>query len=124
MLDAVDGLRRWSGGVGLTRRQAAAAVVDLGRTLRDVFLGDKGRRLLADLDRTALLLMVDETVLHLPWEMMFDTDNAPLRAGAVRSRRDDAGRRRRLDVTWRRRTRRCGSSRSRTQPRTWPPASA
>jgi hypothetical protein len=78
MLEAVDGLRRWSGGVGLTRRQASAAVVDLGRTLRDVFLGAKGRRLLADLDRTALLLMVDETVLHLPWEMMFDTDNAPL----------------------------------------------
>jgi CHAT domain len=78
MLEAVDGLRRWSGGVGLTRRQATAAVVDLGRTLRDVFLGPKGRRLLADLDRTALLLMVDETVLHLPWEMMFDTDNAPL----------------------------------------------
>lgn len=78
MLEAVDGLRRWSGGVGLTRRQASAAVVDLGRTLRDVFLGPKGRRLLADLDRTALLLMVDETVLHLPWEMMFDTDNAPL----------------------------------------------
>ena len=78
MLEAVDGLRRWSGGVGLTRPQAAASVVDLGRTLRDVFLGPKGRRLLADLDRTALLLMVDETVLHLPWEMMFDTDNAPM----------------------------------------------
>jgi hypothetical protein len=78
MLETVDGLRRWSGGVGLTRRQATAAVTDLGRTLRDVFLGTKGRRLLADLDRTALLLMVDETVLHLPWEMMFDTDNTPL----------------------------------------------
>jgi CHAT domain-containing protein len=52
--------------------------MELGRTLRDVFLGAKGRRLLADLDRTALLLMVDETVLHLPWEMMFDSDNSPL----------------------------------------------
>ena len=78
MLEAVDGLRRWSGGVGLTRRQATAAVMTLGRTLRDVFLGPKGRRLLAELDRTALLLMVDETVLHLPWEMMFDADDAPL----------------------------------------------
>jgi len=78
MLEMVDGLRRWSDGVGLTRRQATAAVTDLGRTLRDVFLGTKGRRLLAGLDRTALLLMVDETVLHLPWEMMFDTDHAPL----------------------------------------------
>jgi CHAT domain len=78
MLDAVDGLRRWSDGVGLTRKQATAAVKDLGRTLRDVFLGATGRRLLAELDRTALLLMVDETVLHLPWEMMFDSSNAPL----------------------------------------------
>ena len=78
MLEAVAGLRRWSGGVGLTRRQAGAAVMDLGRTLRDAFLGTKGRRLLTDIDRTALLLLVDETVLHLPWEMMFDTDNAPL----------------------------------------------
>ena len=78
MLEAVAGLRRWSGGVGLTRRQAGAAVMDLGRILRDAFLGTKGRRLLADIDRTALLLLVDETVLHLPWEMMFDTDNAPL----------------------------------------------
>jgi hypothetical protein len=78
MLEAIDGLRRWSDGMGLTRRQASQAVMGLGRTLRDVFLGTRGRRLLAELDRTALLLMVDETVLHLPWEMMFDTENAPL----------------------------------------------
>ncbi|TFH27055.1 MAG: CHAT domain-containing protein, partial [Myxococcales bacterium] len=72
LLDGIDGLRRWSGGVGLTRRTARSAVDEIGSTLRDVFLGAEGRGLLRDLDRTALLLVVDETILHLPWEMMRD----------------------------------------------------
>jgi hypothetical protein len=72
LLEGIDGLRRWSGGVGLTPRTARAAVDDIGSTLRDVFLGAEGRELLRDLDRTALLLVIDETILHLPWEMMRD----------------------------------------------------
>ena len=78
MLEVVDGLRRWSGGVGLTRRQAARRWWISAARCVTCSSAPKGRRLLADLDRTALLLMVDETVLHLPWEMMFDTDNAPM----------------------------------------------
>jgi hypothetical protein len=72
LLDGIDGLRRWSGRVGLTRRTARMAVEDVGSTLRDVFLGAEGGQLLRDLDRTALLLVVDETILHLPWELMRD----------------------------------------------------
>ena len=50
----------------------------IGRTLRDVFLGGPGTELLAALDRTALLMVVDETILHLPWEMALDGDDRPL----------------------------------------------
>lgn len=78
LLELIDGLRRWSDGLGLTRRAARAATIDVGRTLRDVFLGAKGRDLLAAFDGTALLLMVDETMLHLPWEMTLDRAGAPL----------------------------------------------
>ncbi len=78
LLEGIEGLRRWSGGVGLTQRTARAAVDDIGSTLRDVFLGAEGRELLRDLDRTALLLVVDETILHLPWEMMLDDADRPL----------------------------------------------
>ncbi|MEO6571301.1 MAG: CHAT domain-containing protein, partial [Ilumatobacteraceae bacterium] len=81
LIVSIDGLRRWSAGLGLTKPTAQAAVDDIGRTLRDTFLGSTGRTLLAELDRTALLLMVDETILHLPWEMMFDSDDRPLVLG-------------------------------------------
>ena len=78
LLDAIDGLRRWSAGLGLTTSSARAAGADVGRILRDVFLGSNGAELLDALDRTALLLVVDETIMHLPWEMMLDGADAPL----------------------------------------------
>lgn len=78
LLETIDGLRRWSAGVGLTRNSALAAGADVGGVLRDVFLGPRGTGLLDGLDRTALLLVVDETILHLPWEMTLDGHEEPL----------------------------------------------
>lgn len=78
ILQHIDGLRLWSAGLGLTKRTAQSAAKGIGRTLRDVFLGKQGREVLATLRPTALLLMVDETVIHLPWEMMLDGDDRPL----------------------------------------------
>jgi CHAT domain len=78
ILEDIEGLRRWSAGVGLTRRSAQAAAHGVGRMLRDVFLGRQGCNVLAATRATALLLMVDETVIHLPWEMMLDAEQKPL----------------------------------------------
>lgn len=78
LLDAIEGLRRWSAGVGLTRSSALRAGAEIGHTLRDVFLGSSGAELMEALDRTALLLVVDETILHLPWEMTLDLRDEPL----------------------------------------------
>ena len=79
----------------------------------------QGPALLAGLDRTALLLMVDETVLHLPWEMMFDADGRhSSRAVRTHGRRLVSPRRR--DVIRRSRIRRCEFSPSRTRRTTWP----
>jgi CHAT domain len=78
LLTAIDGLRLWSAGVGLTLDTARDAVADIGRTMRNVFLGEQGTRLLDALDRTALLMVVDETIIHLPWEMMVDADDRPV----------------------------------------------
>lgn len=78
LLTQIDGLRRWSAGLGMTRRTALAAVHDIGRTLRDVFLGRQGRDVLFAAEPSAILLLVDETVIHLPWEMMLDGLDAPM----------------------------------------------
>lgn len=78
LLTAIDGLRLWSAGVGLTLGTAQDAAAAIGQTLRDVFLGEQGIQLLDRLDRTALLMMVDETIIHLPWEMMVDAADRPM----------------------------------------------
>lgn len=78
LIDAIDELRRWSAGVALTRSSALTAGMEIGRVLRDVFLGTSGVDLLEALERTALLLVVDETILHLPWEMTLDHRDEPL----------------------------------------------
>jgi hypothetical protein len=78
LLESIDGLRRWSAGLGLTRHTAREAVRTIGATLRDAFLGPDGARILAALRPTAMLWCVDETVIHLPWEMTLDADDRPL----------------------------------------------
>lgn len=78
LLAQIDDLRMWSVGMALTPDTARATAIDIGRTLRDVFLGDDGLTVLAALDPTAILVIVDETVIHLPWEMMLDGEDEPL----------------------------------------------
>lgn len=78
ILAEVEALRLWSARLGMTERTARAATVSLGRTLRDVFLGRKGARLIESIRPTAILFFVDETVINLPWEFMCDREGAPL----------------------------------------------
>jgi CHAT domain-containing protein len=78
LLEWIDGLRRWSAGLGLTRRTAREAVTSVGAALRDAFLGPDGARILEALRPTAILWCVDETVIHLPWEMTLDQGDRPL----------------------------------------------
>jgi CHAT domain-containing protein len=78
LLESIDGLRRWSAGLGLTRHTARGAVTTIGTILRDTFLGDDGSPILSALRPTAILWCVDETVIHLPWEMTFDPTGGPL----------------------------------------------
>jgi hypothetical protein len=78
ILSQIAGLRLWSARLGMSRRSAQAATASLGRTLRDVFLGRRGAELIERLNPTAILLFVDETVIHLPWEFMCRRDGTPL----------------------------------------------
>lgn len=78
LLEQVAGLRLWSAGLGLTRRTAQSAALGLGRGLRDAFLGRAGLELIARVDPTAILLFVDETIVHLPWEHLCDASDRPL----------------------------------------------
>jgi hypothetical protein len=76
LLEQIAGLRLWSAGLGMTRRTAGAAAESVGRTLRQTFLGKRGLELIARFEPTAILLFVDETVIHLPWELMRGADPA------------------------------------------------
>jgi hypothetical protein len=78
LLEWIDGLRRWSAGLGLTRTAARAAVNSTGAALRDAFLGSEGAEILAAWRPTAILWCIDETVIHLPWEMTLGADEEPL----------------------------------------------
>ena len=78
LLEYIDGLRRWSAGLGLTPSSAAEAVHSVGATLRDVFLGGDGAELIRSMQPSAILWCIDETVIHLPWEMAIGADDAPL----------------------------------------------
>lgn len=75
ILDDVAELHTWSLGLGLTREKAATRARDLGRSLRDRFLGDEGLEVLAGLRPTAMLLEIDETILSLPWELLYTGDD-------------------------------------------------
>jgi hypothetical protein len=66
----VADLHRWSAGEGLTERTARNTVDRVGRLLRSRILGTTGTGLLEDLDPTALLIGIDETLAAIPWELM------------------------------------------------------
>ncbi len=70
LLELTQALYGWSRQTGLTRDRAEATVRELGDTLYDQFIGERGSRLLAGLAPTAILLDVDETIQNLPWELM------------------------------------------------------
>jgi hypothetical protein len=57
------------GQVGHVRRAAER----VGRWLHDTFVGEHGLAFLADHPPTALMLDADEYLLHLPWELMADS---------------------------------------------------
>ena len=75
LVDGVAQLHTWSLGLGDSAKRAAKSASDLGRRLRDNFLGDEGLAVLNALKPSALLLEVDETILSLPWELLFDADD-------------------------------------------------
>ena len=72
LIEDVAQLHTWSLGLGLTPEEAAQRAGDIGRRLRDRFLGDEGVELLAALKPSAVLLEIDETMLNLPWELLHD----------------------------------------------------
>jgi len=77
LLQATDDLQRWTSGKGLTAKKAIRLANQLGKTLYQAFIGKAGTVVLQRVTPTAVLLDVDETILNLPWELLF-TGDAPL----------------------------------------------
>ena len=71
LLAAVDDLHSWSLSRGLTRARALQRAEELGTALYDTFIGADGTACLAGVAPTAILLGIDETVLNLPWELLW-----------------------------------------------------
>ena len=71
LVTAAEELHLWAAGLGLTPASAARTVEQLGRSLYRSFLGDSGARTLEALSPTALLLQVDESLVNLPWELIW-----------------------------------------------------
>lgn len=71
LLAAVDDLHAWSLSQGLTRARALERAEELGTALYDTFIGPEGTACLAGIAPTTVLLGVDETVLNLPWELLW-----------------------------------------------------
>ncbi len=71
-VEALRELHTWCLGLGFTAPEAATKAHNIGRGLRDRFLGDEGLAVLGALKPSAMLLEVDETVLNLPWELLHD----------------------------------------------------
>lgn len=70
LLELTQALYGWSRQTELTKARAEATIRELGDTLYDQFIGQRGDRLLTSLAPTAILLDVDETIQNLPWELM------------------------------------------------------
>ncbi|HET7475829.1 MAG TPA: CHAT domain-containing protein [Dermatophilaceae bacterium] len=71
MLQLADQLQRWARGDGLTAGAAASLSRQLGRDLFRSFLGTVGAHTLDAMAPTALLIQVDETLVNLPWELLW-----------------------------------------------------
>lgn len=77
LLQATDDLQRWTTGKGLTAKKAIRLANQMGVALYNAFIGKAGAAVLQRVTPTAVLLDVDETILNLPWELLFAGD-APL----------------------------------------------
>ena len=71
ILDVAAQLQAWARGERLSARVAARLTERLGRDLSRSFLGASGLRTLESLQPTALLVQVDETLVNLPWELLW-----------------------------------------------------
>lgn len=76
-IQATDDLYRWSVRKGLGPKKAIRLANQLGQELYKAFIGLAGAEVLNRVVPTAVLLDVDETILNLPWELVFAGD-APL----------------------------------------------
>lgn len=70
LIEAVDDLYLWSLDRALTPAKAYERVDFVGQELFDLFIGEAGWQVLENLEPTAVLMNVDETILNLPWELM------------------------------------------------------
>ncbi len=70
--DDLETLRAWSSSEGADADGARRAGDRLGRTLFDVFVGERGADYLAEHGPTAFMVEVDEWLIDLPWELMGD----------------------------------------------------
>src|SRR4051812_7879313 len=71
LIGAVRDLHEWSlRRSGLTVKQAQRLASRLGETLYRTFVGRPGDAVLRLVEPTAVMLLVDETLLSLPWELM------------------------------------------------------
>lgn len=71
LVTAVQDLHLWSLDLAHTPDIAREFVSGLGKDLYEIFIGDEGNAVLQRLSPTALLLNVDETILNLPWELIW-----------------------------------------------------
>jgi hypothetical protein len=69
-LDKTKDLYLWSLNTALTLKDVINITGQLGERLYKVFIGPEGKKILADIPPTAVLLNVDETILNLPWELI------------------------------------------------------
>ncbi|HMN61676.1 MAG TPA: CHAT domain-containing protein, partial [Anaerolinea sp.] len=69
--------QRWTTGKGLTAKKAIRLANQMGVAMYDAFIGKASAAVLQRVTPTAVLLDVDETILNLPWELLFSGD-APL----------------------------------------------
>jgi hypothetical protein len=70
LLDKTQDLYLWSLNAALTPKEAQERVRQLGTRLYESFIGRQGKKILATIPPTAVLLNVDETILNLPWELI------------------------------------------------------
>ncbi len=70
LVEAVDDLYLWSLNRALTPEKAYELLDFVGQELFKLFIGSEGWAVLENLEPTAVLMNVDETILNLPWELI------------------------------------------------------